>query len=60
MCNIHLKKRPLLPVWETSFVIALVYRLALAYLFLGLSRGLFYLFNYAQFADMSAAQVLRA
>lgn len=60
MCNIHLKKRPLLPVWETSFVVALVYRLALAYLFLGLSRGLFYLFNYAQFADMSAAQVLRA
>lgn len=52
-----LKKLRALP---TSFEFALLYRLAIAYLFFGLTRLLFYLFNYEHFADMTTAQVLRA
>ena len=52
-----LKKLCALP---TSFEFALLYRLAIAYLFFGLTRLLFYLFNYEHFADMTTAQVLRA
>lgn len=39
---------------------AFAYRMALAYFFFGIARGLFYLFNYRFFADMTAEQVWRA
>ncbi len=48
------------PIWKTNSWWAFVYRLALAYFFFGLARGLFYLFNYRFFADMTAEQVRRA
>lgn len=39
---------------------AFAYRMALAYFFFGIARGLFYFFNYRFFADMTAEQVWRA
>ncbi len=49
-----------LHVKDTFFEVALLYRLAIAYFFFGLTRLLFYLFNYTHFADMTLSQVLRA
>ena len=54
------KRLPTLRVYQTSFLVALIYRLLLSYLFFGLGRLLFYCFNYSFFAEMSLGQVLRA
>ncbi len=54
------KRLPTLRVYQTSFLVALIYRLVLSYFFFGLGRLLFYCFNYSFFAEMSLGQVLRA
>ncbi|MGP1362134.1 MAG: LTA synthase family protein [Bacteroides sp.] len=45
---------------ESTFIVALVYRLLVAYLFFGITRLLFYLFNYTYFSELTLAQVSRA
>lgn len=48
------------PILTTNNWFAFAYRMLLAYLFFGIARGLFYLFNYHFFMDMTADQLWRA